>query len=278
MFFGRIEKGDEMIYGDKELFVKKLRSNLYLMDEAHEATGYILIGEERAAVIDTMMGYNNLQKAVREVTDKPIIVINTHGHPDHIYGNVYFDRALISKTDKELAQMFLSESQFVEGTKKKNLTVPPFECIEEGDVIDLGGITLKVYALPGHTFGELVLLCPEERILFTGDGINHHLYMQGDGCLSIEDAIKAFDRIMFLENEADVILHGHAQDYDDITLMRAQRDGLQEILDGKTDNDTIYKSRFGGESLYHEFSVPEGRKFQQNKHGILYNADRIFTK
>lgn len=83
---------------------------------------------------------------------------------------------------------------------------------------------------------------------------------------------------MFLENEADVILHGHARDYDDITLMRALRDGLQEIIDGKTSNDTIYKSRFSGESLYHEFSVPEGLKFQQDKHGILYKSDRIYTR
>ena len=47
----------KMGYEDKELFVKQMRANLYLMDEAHEATGYILIGEERVAVIDTMMGY-----------------------------------------------------------------------------------------------------------------------------------------------------------------------------------------------------------------------------
>ena len=173
----------KMGYEDKELFVKQMRANLYLMDEAHEATGYILIGEERVAVIDTMMGYNNLQNVVRELTDKPITVINTHGHPDHIYGNVYFDKVFISKTDVELAQMLLSEPQFIEKMKKRNLTVPPFEYIEEGDVIDLGGITLKIYALSGHTPGELVLLCPEERILFSGDGINHHLYLQGDGCL-----------------------------------------------------------------------------------------------
>ena len=59
-----------MGYEDKKLFVKQLRDNVYLMDEAHEATGYILIGKDCAAVIDTMMGYNDLQKAVREVTEQ----------------------------------------------------------------------------------------------------------------------------------------------------------------------------------------------------------------
>lgn len=50
----------KMGYEDKELFVKQMRTKLFLMDEAHEAAGYILIGEERVAVIDTMMGYNDL--------------------------------------------------------------------------------------------------------------------------------------------------------------------------------------------------------------------------
>lgn len=121
----------KMGYEDKELFVKQMRTNLFLMDEAHEATGYILIGKERVAVIDTMMGYNNLQNAVRELTDKPIIVINTHGHPDHINGNVYFDKVFISKTDVELAQMFLSEPQFIEKMKKRNLTVPHLSILKK---------------------------------------------------------------------------------------------------------------------------------------------------
>ena len=76
---------------EKELFIKEIRSGIYLMDEAHEATGYLVVGKDRACVIDTMNGYNNLYQAVRKLTEKPLIVINTHGHPDHILGNVYFD-------------------------------------------------------------------------------------------------------------------------------------------------------------------------------------------
>ena len=73
---------------EHELFVKQLRPDIYLMDEGHEATGYIVIGDEKVCVIDTMNGYNNLKDVVRNITDKPIIVINTHGHPDHIFGNI----------------------------------------------------------------------------------------------------------------------------------------------------------------------------------------------
>ncbi|WP_026511728.1 MULTISPECIES: hypothetical protein [unclassified Butyrivibrio] len=53
----------------KELFIKQLRPYLYLMDEAHEATGYIVVGNEKVCVIDTMNGYNDLHKVVRDITD-----------------------------------------------------------------------------------------------------------------------------------------------------------------------------------------------------------------
>ena len=56
---------------EKELFIKQLRPYLYLMDEAHEATGYIVVGDEKVCVIDTMNGYNDLYKVVRGITDKP---------------------------------------------------------------------------------------------------------------------------------------------------------------------------------------------------------------
>ena len=71
---------------EHELVIKKLRDTIYLLDEGREATGYLLIGEERACLIDTMNGYNDLSKVVKDLTDKPVVVVNTHGHPDHIYG------------------------------------------------------------------------------------------------------------------------------------------------------------------------------------------------
>ena len=107
--------------------------------------------------------------------------------------------------------------------------MPPFKTVKEGDVIDIGGRTLEVFALPGHTPGSIVLLLREDRILFTGDAINHHLWMQLDGCSSLNEYVKALDNIMFLEDRADLILHGHARDFDDISLMRCMRDGIKEI-------------------------------------------------
>ncbi len=70
---------------EKKLFIKEVMPGIFLMDEAHEATGYLVVGNEMACVIDTMNGYNDLYQAVRKLTDKPLTVVNTHGHPDQYY-------------------------------------------------------------------------------------------------------------------------------------------------------------------------------------------------
>lgn len=257
-----------------ELFVKQLTPDIYLMDEGHMATGYFVVGEDKVCVIDTMNGFNDLKKVVREVTDKPIVVVNTHGHPDHIFGNVYFDEALIDSKDLELAESFVDEPEFKEACDKYGFKMPPFKTVKEGDVIDIGGRTLEVFEIPGHTPGSIVLLLREDRILFTGDAINHHLWMQLDGCSTLNEYVKALDNIMFLEDRADRILHGHARDFDDISLMRCMRNGIKEICDGKTSEDKPYEW-WGGVGKQHSFSLLEGKTYSQPDSVVCYVPSNI---
>ena len=161
-----------------ELFPKQLKPYLHLLDEGHMATGYVVEGDDKVCVIDTMNGFTDIKSYIRKFTDKPIVVVNTHGHPDHIFGNVYFDEAYLHPKDLELAESFVTSPDFAAACEKYGLVMPPFKPIREGDVIDLGGKTLEVYELPGHTAGGIVLLLKEDRILFTGDAINHHFWMQ----------------------------------------------------------------------------------------------------
>ncbi len=263
-----------MKWEDKKLTIKQLNDHLYLLDESHETTGYLLIGQEIACMIDTMMGYHNYYEEARKLTDKPIVVINTHGHVDHILGNAYFDRIYIHPDDLLLAQnTYQNTPEFIEACKELGLAPPPFEMIREGDVLDLGGLTLKVYDLPGHTKGSIVLLCPEDRILFTGDAINHHLWMQLEHSLPMTEMADNLERLFFLENEADWILHGHTQGLDDISLMRSLCAGAREIAAGKTEKDLPYHW-FGGESRQHPFAVNPEKKFQVDQHVICYETKK----
>ena len=259
---------------EKKLFIKEVLPGIFLMDEAHEATGYLVVGNERACVIDTMNGYNDLYQAVRERTDKPLTVINTHGHPDHIFGNMFFQEAYLHPADRKLARMFVEDPEYQQMLEERKKAFPPFKDILPGDMIDLGGRTLEAFGLPGHTPGGILLLLREDRVLFTGDSINHHLWMQLDCCLTLKQFSSELDKVMFLQERADIILHGHAHDTDDISLMRCMRDGVIEICNGMTEQDMPYQW-FGGIDLQHPFQCDPDKHYQQEDHVICYRACNI---
>jgi len=94
--------------------------------------------------------------------------------------------------------------------------------------------------------------------------------MQLDHSLPMEDLVKNLDRLMFLEDEADYILHGHTGGFDDISLMRCVREGALEICQGQKENDCDYRY-FGGPARKHYFQCRDDRKYHQNEHAICYN-------
>ena len=49
--------------------VTKISDRIYLMDDAGEATGYLLVGDEKVMVIDTMNGYEDINEVAKEITD-----------------------------------------------------------------------------------------------------------------------------------------------------------------------------------------------------------------
>ena len=58
--------------------VNRMNDHVYLMDDAKESTGYLVVGSKKALVIDTMNGYENVYDVVRTITELPVIVVNTH--------------------------------------------------------------------------------------------------------------------------------------------------------------------------------------------------------
>jgi len=237
--------------------VIKLSDHLYLMDDNHESTGYIVIGSKKALVIDTMNGYQDVKEVVRRYTNLPLMVVNTHGHPDHIWGNVYFDEVYLNPDDWHIATEAAMDKRFVDFTSKQGLSMPPFRDLLPGDEIDLGGLHIDVIGLAGHTPGSVLLLLKEDRVLFTGDSINHHLWMQLHHCTSLEIYKNNLEKIMYLLDEADTILHGHTREFDDISLITDVYTAVCEILDGNTTGDEPYKW-FGGEGKTHPIPKNNG--------------------
>ena len=83
----------------KRIKVSRVNDHIWLMNDNDEGTGYLVTGKERGLIIDTMNGYENVKELAETLTDLPLTVVNTHGHPDHIFGNIYFEEAYLHPAD-----------------------------------------------------------------------------------------------------------------------------------------------------------------------------------
>ena len=139
-------------------------------------------------LFDSGMGIGNMRALVESLTDKPITLVCSHGHFDHVGGAWQFDGAHKLCTPDSVAEaaegFSLPEDDenrslaafSIVGTlwfDPKTFRVKPYKVIpaEEGEVFDLGGRRLRVVASPGHSDDGMMLADDENRLLFTGDTV-----------------------------------------------------------------------------------------------------------
>ncbi len=244
--------------------ISKVNAHIWLLNDNNEATGYLIAGKEKALVIDTMLGYEDVHAVVRMLTDLPLIVVNTHGHCDHIYGNIYFKEAYIHPKDIELSQREFADSRFQTAVEPLGLKPAEFCAVREGDVFDLGGLTLEVYETPGHTPGGIVLLDRADRILFTGDTIIEQTWMQLEESMPMEILLESLDKVQKIRSEFDYVLTGHSRQIEDASLCESHRIAVKEVCDGMTENDVRYEW-FGGSCMAHPYGAEPRRIVYQPK-------------
>src|SRR5438477_13107343 len=72
---------------------------IYEPHQAEEVISYLIVGDKRAALFDTGMGISDLKKVTSELTQLPIVVLNSHTHNDHVGNNWRFDTIYAMDTD-----------------------------------------------------------------------------------------------------------------------------------------------------------------------------------
>ena len=234
----------------------QLRPNVYLIDDAGDSTCYLITGSEKALLVDTANGYEDLHAIVRTLTELPVIVVNTHGHGDHVFGNLYFDEAWLHPADNALYDMFFGYAR--EDLEKRGLKPCPVKPLQIGQIFDLGGVQLEVVDLKGHTAGSVGLLDKAGRILYTGDGLNTHIWMQLDHSLPIATLLETFLALKEKHGaDFDYVAHGHTKVLRDKEILDWMIRGCEEILAGRTENDLPYEY-FGGTCRQHPISDTPG--------------------
>ncbi len=184
--YGALEKRPESTEWFEVYTVAPGVTAIYEPFQWQEVISYLIEGEDRAILFDTGNGIEDIGAVVSRLTDKPITLINSHSHYDHVGGNHQFDRILSVSTGfsvemekglpneavrEELSPPALCKSP-PSGAKAETHVIKPYAItgtLKDGDVIDLGGRKLEILQVPGHTDDAVALLERETGYLWIGD-------------------------------------------------------------------------------------------------------------
>lgn len=180
---------------------------------AMEVNCYILASKDKssAIIIDPGDEFHKINEIVEKHNLSPKIVINTHGHYDHIGCDDKFSVPVyVHKDDIPLLRdprLNLSALFGISYSVKSEI-----KPLEDNDTIELEEIHLKVIHVPGHTPGGIALFMdgPQDKIVFTGDT----LFFQGVGRSDLNGGnegllTSSIRNKLFILPEETVILPGH---------------------------------------------------------------------
>ena len=234
--------------------VYKINPDVYVFYEPgqfEEVISYLVVGKERAVLIDTGLGMDNVKRLAEEFTSLSIMVVNTHSHYDHIAQNYLFDSVAIfdapnarqaAKNGCGKAEMsrLLADGMLwkplPEDFDPENYHVPPFtvtQWLKDGDVIDLGNRKLEVVYTPGHSPDSICLLDRNARLLWTGDTFYPaaiYIHLPGS---DLDAFIKSYERMIALSSHYDRLLPSHNEPYVQKAALERVLQAAQDIRAGK---------------------------------------------
>jgi glyoxylase-like metal-dependent hydrolase (beta-lactamase superfamily II) len=158
---------------------------IYEPHQAEEVISYLIVGNKQAVLFDTGMGISDIRRVTTKLTSRPVVVLNSHTHDDHVGGNWQFTFVYGMDTEftrrnakgsREDAQGEIAPDQlcgnFPKGFNPETYVTKPWKIshfIHDGFKVNLGGRTLEVLSTPGHTPDAISLLDRANGLLFTGD-------------------------------------------------------------------------------------------------------------
>ena len=259
-----------------DLPVKEIAPDVYWINEFEGTNCYLVVGEEKALLIDCGTGFCDLRKCVENITDKPIILAMTHGHVDHFGGAGQFKYAYLHPSDmtrmndfqkkRILRQIFLLQSNaYPLGFKVSDVFKPEYDTkyipMKDGKVFDLGGKIVKVKHTPGHSKGSVAFVDETDKIVFSGDNMCDALWMFVPGAAPLEVWLESAEWL-YKMSEDHRIFWGHRTPELKREYIAEVIGWGKEIIAANTENSKFYTIA----------------QYPDREDGILYRKDNIYKK
>ena len=268
---------------------EKICDDLYVITETKSVHCYVMLGKEKALVFDIGYGYEDIMPLIREITDLPVMLVISHGDPDHGLGCSHFEDVWLHELDYgkliwndtvEMRQQALNyrlkkmpelngviQVEDYVSQRVYGHTRPHF--LKEHDIIDLGGTKLEVLHTPGHSYGHIMLLDKEHRRLFTGDQVTQHnvwYFLSNDQNAPFELARRSLRKLLARSEEFDELYPAH-----DIFPIKVNHiEDLLECLEIE-----LIKT-YAKDEIFHSFLGIDGyQHYYKDTVNLIYSKERL---
>ena len=251
---------------------------------------YLIEGADYALLIDTILGFGDLNAFCRTLTDKPVKVVNTHYHWDHVGGNFFFDSCYIPAKDIGLFQNCIgfSKEDIFNAAKMsaKEEYKDLLECdenfagthpikvypVSDGDIFDLGDRKIEVVDAGGHTRGSVVLIDDRTRLCFSGDACNGNTLLEFEDSLPINVYIENLKRLKTYAPRFDMMYGGH--EIFDPSIIDEGIETAASAIAG-TDDKCEAKGITGNDILYAARRNEDGSRADGKRFNMSYVPEKI---
>lgn len=206
---------------------------------------YLVEGSDRAILIDAGTRITDLDQIVASITDKPVMLVATHVHPDHVGAAGYFPEIFINPADTvgipQMMADYKGEVKF----------------LKDGEILDLGGRQLQVVFTPAHTPGSTTFIDKDAGYGFSGDSFGSGNLLLFSGTFSqLIATCEKMDAMMEKEG-IEFLYPGHYSGMNPETKQRVS-DMItlsKDVLSGKVKGEENPDNRFGLNLLVSDYGV-----------------------
>jgi hydroxyacylglutathione hydrolase len=255
---------------DDTFAVRRIAPHVHVITELGCVHCYLVQGRDWALLVDTGLGHGNVRTVVEGLTDRPVVVVNTHGHPDHAGGNHRFDSIALHAAEADWLERVVLGADRIEcegGTlpvNRKEATWNVAHRLSHGETLDLGGgVALEVWHAPGHTPGSLCLLDEASRFVFTGDTAYAGLVALHFDESDLSAYAETVSNLEAIGWDTNLVLAGHGETPLDGGILLEVGAGVRRLLDGE---GQYREGCWNGEPVFDvglgRFSVRIRRSFQ----------------
>ncbi len=250
---------------------EKLNERIIRIVDDTETACYLVIGEKKACLLDTCNGLGNIREYVETLTNKPIFVILTHGHHDHIGGANLFDEIGTIEERLTFLQRQLPNDKVTEKDIQPLVNLEIIKPVQNDQIFDLGNLHIQMISVKGHTPGMMCPLIIEERSIIFGDACGVCVMLLDEYSSCVSEYKESLLNLKKYESRYDYIYRNHGTFWSPKELLDNVIECCDLILNKQDDHYPIELHQF---NMFAAKKIENGSRIDGKQGNLCYIEEK----